>query len=177
MFTAASQIAILHFLIDDVSFWTIVVIVILMNMHHSLYGFSLVRYLSFKRFPRQIVAFGLTDFAYAVTIAKPENTNLAFLLGAEISIYLTWNIATGIALLSMQFLDVLQTLPSDFIVPLTFFLLLVTVIKNRRDILVAGFSMLIAIIFMLVGIGSASVTLVTIMGAGFGVMLHKFSTE
>ncbi|MCB0009574.1 MAG: hypothetical protein KDE04_24075, partial [Anaerolineales bacterium] len=62
----------------------------------------------------------------------------------------------------------------DFVVPLTFFLLLVLVIKNRLDLLVGLVSVGLAVLFVKMGLGSRTVLLVALIGPAVGLLLEKY---
>lgn len=157
VYSAATQIALAQLMPGGAPALTLLLTVCLMNIHHILYGLSLSRQIRLRPLERAAAAFALTDFAYGATIAQPQNNTLPFLLGVELSIFTAWNLYTAFALLIGTFLNNLKGLHLDFIVPLMFFLLLITQIKRRTGLLVAVFSAFIALLCSSLGLGGLSV--------------------
>ncbi len=109
---------------------------LLLNVRHVLYGLSLGRRVPMTRRERLVAAFFLTDEAYGVSIARGARS-FPFVLGAELSLYLTWNVATlGGALLGGVIPDP-ERIGVDFVFPLAFLALLVPLLRRRVDVLVA----------------------------------------
>ena len=71
----------------------IVLTTLLLNVRHVLYGLSLGRELSLTDRQRPVAAFFLTDEAFGVVSAARERS-FVFLLGAELSLFMMWNLAT-----------------------------------------------------------------------------------
>ena len=114
----------------------IVFTTLLLNVRHVLYGLSLGRRVPMTRRERLVAAFFLTDEAYGVSIARGARS-FPFVLGAELSLYLTWNVATlGGALLGGIIPDP-ERIGVDFVFPLAFLALLVPLLRRRVDVLVA----------------------------------------
>jgi len=114
----------------------IVFTTLLLNVRHVLYGLSLGRRVQMTRRERLVAAFFLTDEAYGVSIARGARS-FPFVLGAELSLYLTWNVATlGGALLGGVIPDP-ERIGVDFVFPLAFLALLVPLLRRRVDVLVA----------------------------------------
>ena len=114
----------------------IVLTTLLLNVRHILYGLSLGRELQLSRRERPVAAFFLTDEAFAVVAAAKERT-FPFLLGAELSLFMMWNIATlGGFLLGAAIPDPEQ-LGVDLIFPLAFLALLVPLVRTRSELVVA----------------------------------------
>jgi len=170
VYSAAAQIAIAQFIITHASPLTILFTVFLMNLHNVLYGLSLSGQVRFTCLQKAAAAFGLTDFAFGATVAQPENTQLAFLLGIELSIYLSWNLCTGAAILFEPILHSLGNLHVDFIIPLTFFLLLLSTLKRRLHVAVAAVSMALTFVGSFLG---NSVLFVGLLGPILGLGLSN----
>ena len=71
----------------------IVLTTFLLNVRHVLYGLSLGRTATIDGWRRPVAAYFLTDEAFGVVAARRERT-FGFLLGAELSLFVTWNLAT-----------------------------------------------------------------------------------
>jgi len=108
----------------------------LLNVRHVLYGLALGRRIPLSRRQRPAAAYFLTDEAFGVVSASGDR-RFAFLLGAELSLFATWNLATfGGALLG----DVIPSpaeIGVDLIFPLAFLALLVPLLRTRIEVAVA----------------------------------------
>ena len=114
----------------------IVLTTFLLNVRHMLYGLSLGRTVRLDGWRRLVVAYFLTDEAFGVVAARRERS-FAFLLGAELSLFATWNLATlGGALLGSAIPDP-EEIGIDLIFPLAFLALLVPLVRTRIELGVA----------------------------------------
>lgn len=177
VYSAAAQIVASQMMLEHSSSLVIIMTVIAMNIHHLAYGLSLAKQFELNRLKTILAAFPLTDFAFGVTISQTENVELEFLLGVELSVFLAWNIYTSLAILFGSIFYSIIGLHLDFIVPLTFFVLLVAAIKSHHDIAVAIVSFLIAAMGRLFGLGNMTVILVCILGPLFGIGLINFRSS
>jgi len=92
---------------------------------------------------RPTAAYFLTDEVFGVVAAKPSPT-FPFLLGAELSLFLVWNLATlGGAFLGAAIPDPAK-LGLDLVFPLAFLALLVPLVRTRAELLVAVASGILA---------------------------------
>ena len=108
----------------------------LLNVRHVLYGLSLGRRIPLRGWRRGTAAYFLTDESFGVVAAREERT-FAFLLGAELSVFATWNAATlGGALIGTTIPDPAK-LGLDLVFPLAFLALLVPLVRTRVELLVA----------------------------------------
>lgn len=108
----------------------------LLNVRHVLYGLSLGRRIALSRRERPVAAYFLTDEAFGVVAASGERT-FAFLLGAELSLFAVWNLATfGGAIAGSAIADPAE-LGIDLVFPLAFLALLVPLVRTRVELLVA----------------------------------------
>jgi 4-azaleucine resistance transporter AzlC len=118
---------------------SIVLTTFLLNLRHLLYGLSLGRQVPLTRRQRPIAAFLLTDEAYGVTVASGART-FPFLLGTELSLFVTWNLATFAGSLLGAALGDPAELGIDLVFPLAFVALLVPLLRSRTEVAVAAFS-------------------------------------
>lgn len=114
----------------------IVLTTLLLNVRHVLYGVWLGRVLPLTGRQRPAAAFFLTDEAYGVVAASRERT-FPFLLGAELSLFATWNLATAAGALVGAAIPDPRELGVDLIFPLAFLALLVPLVRTRLDLAVA----------------------------------------
>ena len=114
----------------------IVLTTLLLNVRHVLYGMSLGRELRLTRRERPVAAFFLTDEAFGV-VAGARERSFPFLLGAELSLFVMWNLATfGGFLLGAAIPDP-EKLGVDLVFPLAFLALLVPLVRARVELVVA----------------------------------------
>ena len=115
----------------------IVLTTFLLNVRHVLYGLSLGRTVTLDRRRRPVAAYFLTDEAFGVVAARRERS-FGFLLGAELSLFVTWNLATlSGALLGGAIPDPAQV-GVDVVFPLAFLALLVPLVRTRPELVVAA---------------------------------------
>ena len=115
---------------------SIVLTTLLLNIRHLLYGVSVGRQFDLSRRQRPVAAFFLTDEAFGVASGTGERA-FPFLLGVELSLFVTWNLATfGGFLLGSAIPDPTE-LGVDLIFPLAFLALLVPMLRTRIELGVA----------------------------------------
>jgi len=136
VFAGSAQVSAVGLFARGGSGLEIVFTTLLLNVRHALYGLSLGRRVPLTQRQRLTTAFFLTDEAYGVSIARGAST-FPFVLGVELSLYLTWNLATlGGALLGGVIPDP-ERIGVDFVFPLAFLALLIPLLRRRVDVLVA----------------------------------------
>lgn len=114
----------------------IVLTTFLLNVRHVLYGLSLGRQIPVHGSRRPLAAYFLTDEAFGVVTASGERT-FGFLLGAELSLFATWNLATlGGGIAGSAIADPAR-LGIDLVFPLAFLALLVPLVRTRVELAVA----------------------------------------
>jgi len=114
----------------------IVLTTFLLNVRHVLYGVSLSRTVPLTRAQRPVAAAFLTDEAYGVAVASRVGS-FRFLLGTELSLFLTWNLATLAGSLLGGAIPDPEELGVDVIFPLAFLALLVPLVRTRVELVVA----------------------------------------
>ncbi len=164
--SAAAQMGIVQLLAVGASPVTAVLTAFAMSLHHLLYGLSLAKRLRMSRFERVTTAYFLTDAAYGLTIADKNNENPAFLFGAECSMFIVWNLFTAVGMLLSNLITIPSTAHLDFVIPLTFFILLISLIKSRSAIGVAILAAVLTWLCLMIQLGSATIFIAGI-GAAF----------
>jgi 4-azaleucine resistance transporter AzlC len=114
----------------------IVLTTFLLNVRHVLYGVSLGRVVPLSPRERLAAAYFLTDEAYGVSIARGAR-RFPFLLGAELSLFLVWNLATLAGAFLGGVIPDPQRTGVDFVFPVAFLALLVPLLRRRVDVAVA----------------------------------------
>jgi 4-azaleucine resistance transporter AzlC len=176
VFAGAAQVAAVTLTAGGVGAPAIVLTTLLLNMRHVLYGLSLSGFLPERVHPpRPILAYWLTDEAYGVTIREylDGGGGPLFLLGAELSLFLAFNVATlaGAALGSL--LPNPSRIGLDFIFPLTFLALLVPLLRNRNGVIAALLSGGCALVLSHYLAGGPTILLSTLIAASAGVALDR----
>ena len=115
----------------------IVLTTFLLNVRHVLYGLSLGRTARIDGWRRPIAAFFLTDEAFGVAAAQRDRS-FGFLLGTELSLFLTWNLATFAGALLGSAIPDPAELGVDIVFPLAFLALLVPLLRTRVELTVAA---------------------------------------
>ncbi|ADV68624.1 AzlC family ABC transporter permease [Deinococcus maricopensis] len=109
---------------------------LLLNVRHVLYGLSLGRELPMTGWRRVVAAQFLTDEAYGIVLASGVR-RFAFLLGAELSLYVVWNVCTLLGALAGAWVPDPERLGVGFVFPLAFLGLLLPLLRSRMTVLVA----------------------------------------
>ncbi len=175
VFAGASQFAAAGLFGQGMSAASVIATTFLLNVRHVLYGLSLAQQLPLSGWRRLLAAQFLTDEAYGVTIAagprQPGGLSLAFLLGAELSLYVVWNLFTLAGSLAGSVIPDPKAVGADVIFPLAFLGLLVPLLAGRRELLVAGFSGLLAWAVSRLFPGGVTVLVAGVGGALLGAYL------
>lgn len=114
-----------------------------LNARHVLYGLSLAPHLRAGRATRAVAAFFLTDEAFGVAAALGRG-DAAFLLGAELTLFVAWNATTAVGSLAAGAIADPTALGLDLIFPLTFLGLLLPALRGRRDVAAAALAAALA---------------------------------
>lgn len=136
-FAGASQVAAVTLTTGGAGILAVVLTVFVLNLRHVLYGLSLGKGLPKRtRPPRAALAFLLTDEMYGVGVreqleGRSARYRDAFLLGAGLSVYVSFNLATLAGALLGSALPETDGLGLDFVFPLMFLALLVPLLGAR----------------------------------------------
>lgn len=121
------------------------------NLRHLLYSASLAPHVGHLPLRwRMLLAYLLTDEAYAVTILhytesdSPPAARHWFFLGAGLTLWLGWQISTAAGVLLGAAVPPSWSL--DFALPLTFIAIVVPLIRNRTMLAVAAVSGIVALL-------------------------------
>jgi 4-azaleucine resistance transporter AzlC len=136
VFAGSAQVSAVGLFARGAAGLEVVLTTFLLNVRHVLYGMSLGRRVPMTTRERLAGAFFLTDEAYGVSIAKGAHS-FRFVLGAELSLFLTWNLATLAGALLGGAIPDPEKLGVDFVFPIAFLALLVPLLRRRTDVVVA----------------------------------------
>jgi 4-azaleucine resistance transporter AzlC len=150
----------------------IVLTTFLLNVRHVLYGLSLGRTVPLSARERLVAAFFLTDEAYGVSVARGAR-RFAFVFGAELSLFLVWNVATLAGAFLGGVIPDPQRTGVDFVFPVAFLALLVPLLRRRVDVLVAVVAGTVAYLLAQGLPGGLPVLVAGVVGALLGALLTR----
>lgn len=150
--------------------WSVIVFTtFLINLRHLLMGASLSTHL-FKQPPllQYILAFAITDESYALTINRIEKKGYDpyYQLGVNYYIYILWVFSTFLGGVLYQSIPNPLEWGLDFVLPLTFLVLLIPRLTSRTSLIVALVSAVTAVLgalhlpgkwYIILAAGSASI--------------------
>jgi 4-azaleucine resistance transporter AzlC len=136
VFAGASQVSAVGLFGRGAGGLEIVLTTFLLNVRHVLYGLSLGRDVPLTPRQRIAAAYFLTDESYGVSIAR-RTRSFRFVMGAELSLFIVWNVATLVGALLGGVIPDPERLGVDFVFPVAFLALLVPLLRGRVDLVVA----------------------------------------
>ncbi len=135
VFAGSAQFVTAQLVKDAAPGFVIILTIAVVNLRHILYSASLAPYLKHLSLKwKFLLSYLLTDEAYAPSILQYEKEGVKpfshwFLLGAGISLWLTWQVSTALGIfLGTEMPD---DIPLDFALPLTFIAMVVPILKKR----------------------------------------------
>jgi 4-azaleucine resistance transporter AzlC len=172
VFAGSAQVSAVGLFGRGASGLEVVLTTFLLNVRHVLYGMSLGRVVPMTRRERLFGAYLLTDEAYGVSVARGANT-FPFVLGAELSLFLVWNVMTLVGSLVGGVIPDPERLGVDFVFPVAFLALLVPLLRRRIDVAVALVAGLTAWLLAKWLPGGVPVLGAGVSGALFGALLSR----
>ncbi|MDQ7092627.1 AzlC family ABC transporter permease [Desulfosporosinus sp. PR] len=149
VFAGASQFIGITMLGAGVTAWGIIIVTTLMvNLRHLIMGSSLAPYMIKLPLPFQaLLAFFLTDEAYALTISRIHKNGYSVLYQLTVStvLYLAWVSATAAGVVLSSYISDPLTWGLDFAMPATFLVLLIPLLKDRTSLIVFGISAAVSV--------------------------------
>lgn len=119
---------------------------LIVNLRFAMYSASMLPVFVGVPLPKRwLLAYGITDQSYAVTMGRrlTEAHPVAYYAGAAVLMWLTWQGGTAVgALLGAR---IPAHWPLDFAVPLSFIALLIPVLKSRPQVVAAAVSAVVAV--------------------------------
>jgi 4-azaleucine resistance transporter AzlC len=156
---------------------TIILTTFIINVRHMLYSLSLGQKMKLSWAQRLLGAHFLTDEAFGITLASGQTT-FAYLFGAELSVFVSWNLSTLAGSLLSEAIPASMSpvsLGIDFIFPVAFLALLIPLLKQRVDFLMAILAGVAA--FILANVlnvnGGLTILLVGVVGSLVGAYVTK----
>ncbi|MDA0699731.1 MAG: AzlC family ABC transporter permease [bacterium] len=117
--------------------WALVSATFLINLRHLLYGVVVANTTPLRGWQRLVAAHLLTDEAFGVHVAQGRG-RAGFLIGAGLSLYLVWNVATLAGALLASALPDPASSGIDIVFPLAFLALLIPLLRTRPAMGVAA---------------------------------------
>jgi 4-azaleucine resistance transporter AzlC len=136
VFAGSAQVSAVGLISRGAAGLEIVLTTFLLNVRHVLYGLALGRTTRIEGWRRPVAAAFLTDEAFGIVAARGERS-FAFLLGAELSLFTTWNLATLAGAFLGSAIPDPEKLGIDAVFPLAFLALLVPLVRTRAELTVA----------------------------------------
>ena len=150
IFAGASQFIAAQMIDAGASALVILLVVFIVNLRHALYSASVAPHMrALSPGWKFLLSYLLTDEAYAVTITHynqktdPANKHW-FFLGAGLTLWITWQVSTAIGIFIGAQLP--QKWPLDFVLPLTFIVLVIPMLKDKASVVAAVTAALVGIL-------------------------------
>ncbi|KJF26518.1 branched-chain amino acid permease [Clostridium aceticum] len=149
VFAGAAQFMAIAMINSGITNWGVIVFTtLLVNLRHLLMGASLSPYLlKQSRSLQYLLAFSMTDESYALTINRTEKKgyDAYYQLGISYLLYMIWVSSTFIGALLYHNIPNPLEWGLDFVIPLTFMVLLIPRLINPTALLVALVSAVAAV--------------------------------
>jgi len=164
VFAGSAQFVTVQLISAGVPVGIIILTACLLNLRHALYSASLAPYV--KHLPRRwkmLLAYVLTDEAYAVTITHYRQSNDVdaqsayandaqeataprhwYFLGTGLTLWTVWQISTAVGILLGA--NVPASWSLDFTLPLTFIALVIPTLKTRAEWIAAATAGVVAVL-------------------------------
>ena len=177
IFAGSSQLITARLVGEGTPILTIVLTAAIINLRHMLYSASIAPYMQhLSRKWRALLAYLLTDEGYAVGIshyvmykAKPNPLSHWFFFGCGATMWLTWQIVTGIGIFIGGQIPASWGL--DFAVPLTFIAIVFPALRHKADIMAAAVAGVVAVVAFAMPL-KLGLIVATLLGIAAGVLVE-----
>ncbi|WDV45340.1 AzlC family ABC transporter permease [Clostridiaceae bacterium M8S5] len=153
---------------------------LLVNLRHLILGASLAPYiLKQKNYLQALIAFGLTDESYVLTVNRIEKNgyNYHYHLGLHTILYIVWTLSTALGAVLANHISNPLKWEIDFIIPATFLVLLIPRLINKASLLVCLVSGITSIIGSLFLPGKWYIIIACLMGSITGFVCERRSVN
>ncbi len=150
VFAGSAQFATAQLVHEAAPGIVIVVTIAMINLRHMLYSASVEPYVKgLSTRWKSVLAYLLTDEAYAATIVQYEEQGLTptshwFFLGAGLALWTTWQVSSALGIFLGTSLP--AAWPLDFALPLTFIAMVMPLLKDKPVIAAALASGIVALL-------------------------------
>jgi len=155
---------------------TIVIATLVINARHALLAASIAPFVRHARpATKVLLAFQLTDESYAIGMRRwlARDGSLSYQFGANISVYLIWQISTIAGMLLGALIPDPGAYGLELVFPLAFIGLLVPLLKQRMSAAIAALAAALAITGALLLPGSWYILIAGIVASGVGAFLGR----
>ena len=134
VFAGASQLAAIDLIDSNAPFVVVVATAVIINVRMLMYSASIAPYFqAFSTRVRALLAYVLTDQAYAMSVAEyertPDRNRLWYYTGIGFTLWIVWQLGTFVG--AVVGAGVPEALGLEFALPLVFLALLVPAMKDR----------------------------------------------
>ncbi|MFZ5969945.1 MAG: AzlC family ABC transporter permease [Bacillota bacterium] len=177
VFAGAAQFMAIAMINSGITNWGVIVFTtLLINLRHLLMGASLSSYL-FKqpRILQYFLGFSMTDESYALTINRTEKKGYDpyYQLGASYFLYIIWASSTFLGAALYHSIPNPLEWGLDFVIPLTFLVLLIPRLINRTALIVALVSAMTAVLGALYLPGKWYIILAAVAASVVGGLIER----
>src|SRR5215207_1026002 len=134
VFSAAGQVSALASLKESAPLLVVVITALALNVQLPLLGLAVARRTRPGWSGRLLAAWFLTDGAFGIAAARGA-LRLPVLVGAGASMYIAWNVGSGLGIVAGARLPDPRRLDLDFVVTLAFLAVLVPLVRGRASTL------------------------------------------
>jgi 4-azaleucine resistance transporter AzlC len=178
VYAGSSQLIAVGLIATEVSPLSIILTTFIVNLRHMLMASALAPYLNrWRKFELSAFAYEITDESFAlhaVEFPKGEphaSESLALNMTAQVS----WVLGSWLGLVAGGMITDVKLFALDYALPAMFIALLMMQLKDRRQLIVAIFTSIVAVALLLMGLSQWYVIAATILGATFGVLLEQWN--
>jgi 4-azaleucine resistance transporter AzlC len=177
VFAGSAQFIMAQLFAEHTSALIIVITAALVNMRHGLYSASVSPYFrSLPGFVRWVLAYFLTDEAYAVSIIHfrkgiDRETRLWYYLGSGIGLWATWQLSTAAGIFLGERIP--PELPLDFFISLTFIALVVPALDDWPSVAAASAAGVAGILAFALPLGTGLIV-ASLFGIGAGLIAERW---
>jgi 4-azaleucine resistance transporter AzlC len=177
VFAGGSQFSAVGLIAAGAGSLEVILATAVLNARHLLYGLSLSLQVPMTGAQRAVASFLLTDEAYGVALARRGGPTFPYLLGAELSVFIPWNLATLVGALAGGAMPAPEALGVDFVFPLAFLALLVPRLRDTASLAVAGVAGALALGLSHWLPSGVALLAGTLVGSGVGAWLTRGEVE
>lgn len=178
VFAGSSQFTAAGLFASGVAPVTIVITTLIVNARHLLLAASLTPFTRrTSGWRKALLAAQLTDESYAIGIRKlleePQRGSLAYFFGANVSMYVIWQCSTAVGILLGALIPNPASYGLDLVFPLTFIGLLLPLLRDRTNVMVAVLAAVLAVIAAVLLPGSWYILVAGIGASSIGLMIRR----
>jgi len=179
VYAGAAQLVTLGLTMSGASIFTIVISVFFITSQHFIYGLTLRELVSQLKLKLRLpIGFLLTDELFALSEAKTNKlaSSPAYLIGAGLTFYLSWNLFSLIGILMASAIPNLDKYHLDYSIVATFITIVVPMIKKLSTLLGVLLSLVLSMVLTYHHV-DAAIVIAGLSGMFFSVLVAKLLKE